>query len=202
MVIVSIRQVKREIRIVGVDDARFDRTHDKWTRLVGVIYRGGLAMEGCLQVPIQVDGDDVTVQLVQMIKASAHFGQLRVIMTRDTIFAGVNVLDLEELVKLTELPVIAVSDSKPDMTRVKRALQRFSPNNWEAKFRILEKNGPIHQTNAGPRQASIFLQWTGLPKAQAIELVHISATRSRIPEPLRVAHLIATSFVPNPIDHQ
>jgi endonuclease V-like protein UPF0215 family len=194
----EIRQVKREIRILGVDDARFKRGRDEWTRLIGVVYRGAEWMEGCLQIPIRVDGADVTRQLTRMVKASSHYGQLRVIMTRDSIFAGVNVLNLPELFKATQLPVIAVSDSEPDMVRVKKALQRICPDRWEEKFAVLEDSGPIRSVESRSGKTPVFLQWAGLPVHQAIELVKKTTIHSRIPEPIRIAHLIASSFVPDP----
>ncbi|MFX0168659.1 MAG: DUF99 family protein [Candidatus Hodarchaeota archaeon] len=194
----KFRQVKEEIRILGVDDARFRRGVDEWTRLVGVVFRGGKWMEGCLQGPIRVDGSDVNEQLARMISESPHQGQLRVIMTADTIFAGVNVLHLPRLVESTGLPVIAVSDSKPDMNRVKTAFQRISPDHWEEKLATLKAAGPIRAVKSRSGRVPIFLQWIGLPFKQAVELVQKTATRSRIPEPVRVAHLIASSFLPDP----
>lgn len=193
----EIRQVKREIRILGVDDARFERGRDRWTRLVGVVFRGGKWMEGCVQVPIQVDGDDVTTRLIDMVKTSSHYGQLRVIMTRDTIFGGVNVLDLPRLVEATKLPVIAVSDSRPDMGRVKTALQQIDPEAWKEKLSMLTESGPIREIESRVGRSPVYLQWAGLPFEQAVEVVQKTATHSRIPEPIRVAHLFASSFVPD-----
>lgn len=194
----SLRHVKDEIRILGVDDARFVRGRDQWTRLVGVVHRGGRWIEGCLQTPIRVDGDDVTVKLARMVKESSHYGQLRVIVTGDTIFAGTNVLDLPALVEVTELPVIAVSDSEPNMARVEQALQHYSPKTWREKLAVLARCGPIKGVESRPGRAAVFLQWSGLSFEKAVEVVRLAATRSRIPEPVRVAHLIASSFVPNP----
>jgi endonuclease V-like protein UPF0215 family len=193
-----IRQVKTEIRVLGVDDARFRRGYDEWTRLVGVVMRGGQWIEGCLQVPIRVDGDDATTQLSRMIRESSHYGQLRVIMTRDTIFGGVNVLDLSALAETTHLPVIAISDTKPDMSRVADAFRRLCPNRWHEKLAVLERCGPINTVESRRGRVPVHLQWAGLPFEQAVELVQKTATRSRLPEPIRVAHLVARSFVPNP----
>jgi endonuclease V-like protein UPF0215 family len=190
--------MKTEIRILGVDDARFRRGRDKWTRLVGIVTRGGQWIEGCLQVPIRVDGDDATEQLARMVQGSSHYEQLRVIMTCDTIFGGVNVVDLRKVAEATGLPVVAVSDSKPDMARVADAFHRLCPDHWQEKLAVLERCGPIKPLESRRGRAPVYLQWTGLPFEQAAELVQMTATRSRIPEPLRIAHLIARSFVSSP----
>ncbi|MFX1509322.1 MAG: DUF99 family protein [Promethearchaeota archaeon] len=193
----ELRKIKREIRILGVDDARFTRGQDSWTRLVGVIFRGGDYIEGCLQIPIRVDGQDATAQLIKMIKDSPHYGQVRLIMTRDTIFGGVNVLHLHELCERTNLPVIAVSDSKPDMQQVKKALRQIDPSGWEHRFTVLQASGPIREVESRPGRGPVYMQWKGLPFKQAVEVIQKTSTRSRIPEPIRVAHLIASSFVPD-----
>lgn len=193
-----LQHIKDQLRILGVDDARFKRGRDKWTRLVGVVHRGGQWIEGCLQAPIQVDGDDVTPQLTKMVKESNHYEQLRVIMTRDTIFAGTNILDLPLLAEDTGLPVIAISDSEPKMERVKRALQHYCPKTWGDKLAVLERCGPIQKVESQHGRTPVFLQWAGIPYERAVEVVRMAATRSRIPEPVRVAHIIASSFVPNP----
>jgi endonuclease V-like protein UPF0215 family len=133
-----------------------------------------------------------------MVKSSSHYGQLRVIMTRDSIVGGANVLSLPTLFQETGLPVIAVSDSKPDMVRVKKAFKRIHPDSWESKYDLLEKSGPIQTVESRPGRAKVFVQWAGLTFKQMVELVRKTATRSRIPEPIRVADLIASSFVPNP----
>ncbi len=193
----ELRKIKREIRILGVDDARFTRGKDSWTRLVGVIFRGGDYMEGCVQVPIRVDGHDVTAQLIKMIKSSPHYGQVRLIMTRDTIFGGVNILHLRELFEGTDLPVIAVSDSKPNMPQVKKALRQIDPSGWEQRFTALQASGPIREVESRTGRVPVYMQWKGLPLKQAVEVIQKTSTRSRIPEPIRVAHLIASSFVPD-----
>lgn len=191
----KIRQVKEEIRILGVDDARFSRGFDEFTRLVGVVFRGGKWMEGCMQRPIRVDGDDATDQLVNMVNESPHYGQLRVIMTADTIVAGVNVINLPRVTKHTSLPVIAISDTKPDMDRVTTAFQHVSPDGWEEKIGTLSAAGPIRAVKSHADRVPVYIQWAGLPFKQAKELVQKTATHSRLPEPVRVAHLIASSFV-------
>jgi len=193
----KIRQVKKEIRILGIDDARFRRGVDKWTRLIGVVFRGGNWMEGCMQTPIRVDGDDATDRLVNMVNESPHLGQLRLIMTADTIVAGVNVIDLPEVADRTGLPIIAISDSEPEMDRVTKAFQRICPDHWEEKLTTLSAAGPIRAIKSHIDRVPVYVQWAGLPFKQAQELVQKTATHSRLPEPVRVAHLIASSFVPD-----
>jgi len=193
-----IRQVKSEIRVVGVDDARFKRGRDKWTRLVGVVCRGGGQVEGCMQTPIRVDGWDATERLVWMVRDSCHFEQLRVVMLRDTIFAGFNIVDLQEAAGETGLPVVAISDRAPEMGRVEKALRHYCPDGWREKLEVLKRCGPVKPVVSRPGRAPVYVQWAGMPFEQVARLVRTVSTHSRIPEPIRIAHLFATSFVPDP----
>ena len=38
--------IKREIRILGIDDGYFDRNKDKYTIIVGIIMRGSSQIDG------------------------------------------------------------------------------------------------------------------------------------------------------------
>lgn len=42
--------------------------------------------------------------------------------------------------------------------------------------------------------ARIYMQTTGILREDAEKIVKISSTRSSIPEPLRVAHIVASGF--------
>ena len=105
--------------------------------------------------------------------------------------------NLPELFEETKLPVIAVSDSKPDTQQVKKALQQIDPAGWKKRFTSLKASGPIREVESQPGRVPIYMQWEGLPFEQAVEVIKKTATRSRIPEPIRVAHIIASSFVPD-----
>jgi len=45
--------IKREIRILGIDDGYFDRNKDKYTIIVGVIMRGSLQIDGYYQIKLK-----------------------------------------------------------------------------------------------------------------------------------------------------
>ncbi|MDL5503046.1 MAG: DUF99 family protein, partial [Candidatus Methanoperedens sp.] len=41
----------------------------------------------------------------------------------------------------------------------------------------------------------VFIQLCGLDKESAVKIIRLTSTHSNIPEPLRVAHIIATGVV-------
>ena len=45
------------------------------------------------------------------------------------------------------------------------------------------------------KNKSLYYQFIGLQRSEAEEIIRLSCTRSLIPEPLRVAHMIASAMV-------
>lgn len=190
---VKFWDIKSEIRTVGIDDGPF-RPHSKGKVLiVGAVFRGGRWLDGILSTHVEVDGTDATRKIAEMINRSKHKNQLRVIMTSGITFAGFNVVDIHKLFKRTELPVIVVSRKYPDLASVKRALKNLP--NWRQRWKVLSSAGEIHTVKSRRGKASIHIQIAGIKLSDAREVIHSTATRSFVPEPLRAAHLIATGIV-------
>lgn len=192
---VKFREIKPEIRIIGMDDGSFEsHTHGE-TWIVGAILRGGNYIDGVLTDKIRIDGTDVTSTVVNMIRGSRHKDQLRVIMTSGITFAGFNVIDINEVFQSTGLPVIVVSRKEPDLPAVKKALQNFS--DWQARWDIINSAGEIRLVepcSSKNRKAPVYVQTAGIGYSDAKKIIHMTSTRSSVPEPLRAAHLIATGI--------
>jgi endonuclease V-like protein UPF0215 family len=48
------------------------------------------------------------------------------------------------------------------------------------------------ETKAGKK--CLYVEAVGIAEEKAVEVLRLTATRSRIPEPLRVAHLVASGI--------
>lgn len=149
-------------------------------------------MDGVLRAHIDVDGTDATQRIIEMVNKSRHKGQLRVIMVDGVTFAGFNVIDIQEIFEQTGLPVIVVSRKLPDFPKVKKALKNLP--DWRERWRMLRTAGKIYQVRSKPKAAPICMQVAGIKRADAEQIVKLTSTRSLVPEPLRVAHLIATGI--------
>jgi len=181
---------KEEVRVIGWDDGAFDFHQNEPVPLVGAITRGGKWLEGVLKTEIEVDGLDVTEKLITSVKRSRHRKQLRLIMLDGITFAGLNVADLEDIYQETKIPTMAVSRKEVNWSNFKKALGKLSAG--EERSRKVKKAG--RQKRVEVRGGEIFFQHRGLEEAEGREMIRTTATHSRLPEPLRIAHLIATAI--------
>ena len=103
MKLVRIRQVKKEIRVLGLAAAPLDGL----LVVVGVVYRGRLGMDGVLCCSSM--SPDFTAASASMIRGSAHFNQIRVIaVDMDRLPPGAS-LDLDALASGTGQPVLGLA---------------------------------------------------------------------------------------------
>jgi endonuclease V-like protein UPF0215 family len=192
LAIKRFRVIKPEIRVLGIDDGKHVFRSKTRVPIVGIVFRGGLWLDGVMSTTVLVDGFDATEAVSQMITSSPHYRQLRVIMLSGVTYAGFNIIDIVALNETTKLPVIAITREKPNLDKIRSALGNLERS--EERFNTLLRAGEI--VNVKINVNKIFMQTAGILCEDAQKIVALTSTRSSIPEPLRVAHLIAsgTSF--------
>ncbi len=177
--------IKREIRVIGIDDSPFVKS-DEECIVVGAIFRGGNYIDGVVSCNVQIDGSNATENLVAMIKRTRHRGQLNCVMINGIAVGGFNVIDIQELNRKTKLPVIVVARRMPSFREISSALQRI---NSLSKMRTIKRAGRVHSVKINGKK--VYFQVAGISATRAAEIIRTTATHSLIPEPIRVAHLIA-----------
>jgi len=186
----EFRVIKSEIRILGVDDGKFVPHTKGEVIVVGVVFGGGSSIDGVMHTHISIDGFDSTQQIASMIIGSPHHKQLRLVMLYGITFGGFNVVNIRELCEATELPVIALTCDQPDMEAVKNAICRLPRS--EDRWNIILEAGKIREIISKGKK--LYMETAGISEVDAREIIESTATRSCVPEPLRVAHLIASGI--------
>lgn len=178
--------MKQEIRVLGIDDASFDKFSDKETYVIGTVFRGGEFMDGMVSCRVTVDGDDATDRIAVMINNSKFNVQIRAIMLDGIAVAGFNVIDVQELFRKTNIPVIVVMRDYPDIEKIKAALKKTGMLD---KLALMEKAGSIYSYE------KIHFQAIGIEKEKSEQLLKLTCTHSYVPEPIRIAHIIGQGIV-------
>jgi uncharacterized protein len=179
--------IKPQIRILAIDDSPLIR--DK-VMIIGAFFRGGEQLDGILRTEIEKDGMDATDVLIRTINGSKFHTQIRVILLDGVTYAGFNPVDITGLFKETGIPVISFMRSCPDLEKIKLALSNLP--DAEKRWKIIQRAGKIYEIK---QDNPVFIQLCGLDKESAVKIIQMTSTHSNIPEPLRVAHLIATGVV-------
>jgi hypothetical protein len=178
--------MKKEIRVLGIDDAPFDKFKKGNVLVVGTIFRGGSWLDGLLSTKVRIDGNNSTDKLIKMINKCKFKPQLQAIILDGIAFGGFNIVDVKKLSKKTSIPVIIVIRHMPDFKKIKETLKKLGK---EIKYKLIEKAGEVHKVG------KIYVQINGISLKGADEVLKITCTRSLLPEPIRVAHMIAAGIV-------
>jgi len=181
--------MKQQIRLLGVDDSPFSFS-DKYATVVGVVMRGGEYLECVLSRQISVDGDDATFIFVDMIKNTKHRKQLKAMLLDGVTFGGFNVVDIQEIYQSTGLPIVTVTRDKPDFYKIEKALKNNFVD-WKKRLYLMKK-GRLYVVKT--RYNPIYVKCIGIDIEEAKEIIKLSTIRGVIPEPIRVAHLIASGI--------
>jgi endonuclease V-like protein UPF0215 family len=186
----AFRVIKPEIRVLGIDDGKFLPHTQGNVIVVGVVLRAGSSIDGVMHTTVAIDGLDATEKLASMINTSPHRRQLRLVMLNGITLAGFNLVDIKKLHETTKLPVMALTRHKPDLDSIYEALKHL-PDTKE-RWRIVLEAGEIHELiNRG---AKIFVEIAGISLADVQKIIELTSSRSSVPEPIRVAHLIASGI--------
>jgi endonuclease V-like protein UPF0215 family len=175
------------MRIVGVDDGSFPmvKRPGQVALLVAVLLEGALVSSVRLG-RIQVDGRDVNRELACMLKGL----RFHAVMLFGISFGGFNLVDISDLARLTRRPIIAISGEKPDNAAVLRALRKHFPD-WRERWRIVRRAGRLYSFKPLVAEPDLYFEVKGASPSFARMAIASAARISRLPEPIRVAGIVA-----------
>jgi endonuclease V-like protein UPF0215 family len=174
---------RRLSHVIGVDDAPFERDHRGDVLVVGVAF-AGTRIDGVVSARARRDVVNSTLAVAAMIQGSQFFAHLHAVLFQGIALAGFNVIDIHGLSQRLGKAVLVVARKQPDLAAIRRALLTHV-RGGAAKWKLIERAGPMEP--AGP----LFVQRAGLDLAEATALLERLSLCGHVPEPLRIAHLIA-----------
>jgi len=176
--------VKR-VRVIGIDDSPF-RFGDRRTMLVGVVTRLPDYVEGVTTATAEVDGRDADDAIIGMLERSRYLDQIRLVMLDGASVGGFNVVDIGRVHRALGVPCATITRSLPDMRAIEAALLKL-PDGAE-RLEVMKRN-PLFRI--GPKARPIYASASGITGDELDEIVQAATVSGSIPEPLRLAHLIA-----------
>jgi endonuclease V-like protein UPF0215 family len=197
------------MNVIGFDDGPFPHDHRGNVLLVGAVC-AGTRLDGVVSGRIRRDGADATREMIRLVRESPFVDHVRAVLLQGIAVGGFNVVDVQSLSRELRLPVLVVMRRSPDLSAVKRALFSASPasrprvRGAARKWGLIEGAGPIEELSVshrslrrtrvtGLREAlpHLYLQRVGMSLDAARQIVQATTLHGNIPEPLRLAHIIA-----------
>lgn len=173
--------------LLGVDDAPFDKRQEGPVPIVGVAMEGADRIESVAVGRFPVDGENVTGYLSDWIGGLRTRPALQGLILGGITIAGLAVVDVPGLAERLGLPVLVVTRHNPVGSDLGDALRAAG---LEHRMELLARVPRAFGAGEG-----LYLAHAGTSRVEAERLVRACLAKSRLPEPLRIAHLIGQAIV-------
>jgi len=171
--------------VLGIDDGPFDKKRDVRVNVVGVMTEGADLVEAVAVTEFPVDGDDAAGYLAEWVAGLRFASALHAVVLGGITIAGLGVVELEPLAKRLGIPALVVNRQRPEDAPLIRALGSAG---LESRIPVVERTPRAWQLSDG-----LFVSQVGCDRETAARLLEATLNKSQLPEPLRLAHLIAAA---------
>lgn len=182
---------KPHLRVLGLDDGPFVRSARR-AGLVGVVLSTPNYVEGILHTTVTVDGTDATNRILELLDGSPMVEGVRAILLDGIAVGGFNLVDLDRLHAVLGRPIVTVTRHAPDFASIRAALTKYFPKDAERRWQLVLAH-PLFRLPM-PEGNPLRVSAVGCTRAQASAVIRRATVRGNLPEPLRLARLVARAM--------
>ncbi|MDC0835042.1 DUF99 family protein [Geitlerinema sp. CS-897] len=179
-------RLKRTVRVIGFDDAPFERNSDRAVAIAGVVC-GGTRFEGMVWGQIEPDGWDATDRICDLLLEGKFLPQLHLVLLDGIGFGGFNLIDLPLLAQRLQRPCVALMRRPPKLKKMEQAMRRLP--DFEKRWDRIRRAGRIY---ASP---PFYFQVCGESPGTIAKVLRSLTECGHVPEALRLAHLIGSAVM-------
>jgi endonuclease V-like protein UPF0215 family len=173
--------------VLGIDDGPFEKGQSGTVPVVAVMMEGADLVESVAVSAFPVDGDGATGFLADWVGSLRSNAALHGVVLGGITLAGLGVVDMPRLALELGLPVLAVTRQDSSTSQLASAVRAAGlPDRLDSIVRA----PPSVVIDAGLHAAL-----AGISPADARLLLRATIRKGHMPEPLRLAHLIARALV-------
>jgi uncharacterized protein len=176
---------KQGLRVLGV--AESFRQGEKSSLLAGVVMRGDLVVDGFAFGRTSVGGDDATSRILALCKGLKR-NDVNLIMVSGAILSLYNIIDIDVLASKSKLPVVCLTYK--ETAGIEDSIIRHFPDKKEEKLEAYRKLGRRKRLRLASG-FTVFARTAGIKDADALRVVDMFTLQGSLPEPVRVAKLLA-----------
>lgn len=177
---------KLGLRVLGIAES-FAQL-DKYSTLAGVVMRGDMVIDGICLSKNLVGGNNSTSSILRLYRALAR-NDINILMLSGCIISYYNIVDIDLLASKADRPVICLtykeSEGIEDTIRFKFPLDK-------KKIELYRKLGGRKKI-ALRTGKNVLVRLSRISEKDALRILNQFTLQGSIPEPVRVAKLIAKS---------
>lgn len=174
---------KKGLRALGIAESYAGRSH---SLLAGVVMRKDLRIDGFCFGRVRVGGMDATETVLAMIR-DLDRRDINAVLLSGCVIAWYNVIDPGRIAEESGIPVICVTYEESD--GLLEDIRHHFPGD-EVRAEAYLRLGGREPVDLG-RNRIIYLRAAGIGQADAARFCRDFTLEGKIPEPLRVARLLA-----------
>ena len=180
---------KKGIRGLAIAES-FSQTSKK-SVLVGIVMSTDLVIDGFVMGHTTVGGDDATDAILTMHEKLNRI-DVSFLLISGIVISSYNILDVKRISEKIGLPVIGVTYE--ESAGIEDAIKHHFPESYETKLAEYSKLGSRKKITLHTSY-NLYIRNEGCTVLEAKQLLDKITSQGSIPEPLRIAQLLANTLL-------
>ncbi len=160
--------------------------------LVGIVFSTPNYVEGIVRTSVAIDGTDATDRILSVLEGSPFLDGVRAVLLDGIAVGGFNLIDLDRLHERLQRPIVTVTRHLPDFSAIRAALRKYFPRDATARWALVRAHALFRLPM--PEGNPLRVSAVGCTRAEAAAIVRRTTVRGNLPEPLRLARLVARAL--------
>ncbi|MHC1611552.1 MAG: endonuclease dU [Candidatus Methanospirareceae archaeon] len=181
---------KKGIRVLGIAES-FRRGYEK-SVLAGIVMRSDFIIDGVGFAEITVGGMDATEGILRLYE-SLQRDDISVMMLNGCVISWFNIVDINEVYNRLQIPLICVTYEESEGLEEHLA-RHFEAEERDSRIEAYKRLGDRVPVALQDR-FEILIRFLGIEEAEAGAVLKKFTTHGKVPEPLRVAKMVARALL-------
>jgi len=181
---------KKGVRVLGVSES-FIKGKGRKSVLAGVVMRSDLVIDGFSFSTTTVGGLDATDAVLELYWKLER-GDINFIFLNGCVISWFNIISLKKVHAETSLPLVCITYEESE--GLEKYLTEYFGTQAQERIDRYRENGEREELelHTGKR---VFARYFGLEKKEALRILNKFTLQGAIPDPLRIARLLARAIV-------
>jgi len=181
---------KKAVRALGISES-FVKGESRKSVLAGVVMRTDKAVDGFVFSTVTVGGMDATEKIIEMYKTLGR-EDVNLLMLNGCVISWYNVVDLHKVAEETGLPLLCVTYEESE--GLEKYFKELFPQDWKRRVEVYHgnKERTVLKLDTG---YTVYVRFINMSPEEAKGILNKFTSHGSVPEPLRVARLLARSIL-------